>query len=101
MGTSSFILAGTEKGMKDTFGSACHGAGRRMSRHQAIKSWRGEDVLNRLKKQNILVRGHSWKGLAEEAPDAYKDVQDVINVMHATGIATKVAELKPLVCVKG
>ena len=101
MGTSSFILAGTEKGMKDTFGSACHGAGRRMSRHQAIKSWRGEDVLNRLKKQNILVRGHGWKGLAEEAPDAYKDVQDVINVMHATGIATKVAELKPLVCVKG
>tara|TARA_Y100000310_G_C20676235_1_gene813231 strand:- start:1079 stop:2530 length:1452 start_codon:yes stop_codon:yes gene_type:complete len=101
MGTSSFVLVGTNKGMKDTYGSACHGAGRRMSRHQAIRSWRGEDVLTMLKKKGILVKGHGWKGLAEEAPDAYKDVQEVIDVTHNTGIATKVAELKPLVCIKG
>ena len=101
MGTSSFILVGTDKGMKETYGSACHGAGRRMSRNEASKSWRGEDVLQRLKKKGILVKGHGWKGISEEAPDAYKDVQEVINVMHNTGIATKVVELKPLVCVKG
>ncbi len=101
MGTCSYILKGTETAMKETFGSSCHGAGRRMSRHEAIRSWRGEVLINELAKKGIIVKGHGWKGIAEEAPGAYKDVDNVIEVMHLTGIAKKVARTKPLVCIKG
>jgi len=101
MGTWSWILHGTETGMKETFGSACHGAGRLMSRKQAKKSWRAEDLVKELAKKGILVKGHGWAGLAEEAPGAYKDVDRVVNVSHNTGIAKKVAKVKPLVVVKG
>lgn len=101
MGTCSFILHGTEKGMKETFGSAIHGAGRSMSRYKAKSKWRAEDVLASLKKRGIVVKGHSLKGVAEEAPGAYKDVEKVVDVMHESDIARKVVRVRPLICIKG
>ena len=101
MGTHSYILHGTAKGMKDTFGSAAHGAGRSMSRGEAKRKWRGEEVIKALTKKGILVKGHGWGGIAEEAPGAYKDVDRVIDVLHNTGISKKVVRTTPLVCVKG
>ncbi|MHA1961638.1 MAG: RtcB family protein [Candidatus Thorarchaeota archaeon] len=101
MGTCSYILKGTEIAMKETFGSACHGAGRRMSRRQALRTWRGEHIINDLAKKGIVAKGHGWKGIAEESPGAYKDVNQVVNVIHGSGIATKVAKVRPLICIKG
>jgi tRNA-splicing ligase RtcB len=101
MGTASFILAGTEAGMRGTFGSACHGAGRSLSRQQALKSWRGEKVVRELELRGILVRSRSMKGVAEEAPGAYKDVDLVVDVMARAGVSRKVARLRPVACVKG
>jgi tRNA-splicing ligase RtcB len=101
MGTSSYILRGSEIAMEETFGSACHGAGRRMSRRQALRTWRGERIIRDLEKKGIVVKGHGWKGIAEESPGAYKDVDQVVNVMHGSGISTKVARTKPLICIKG
>ncbi|MBN2517548.1 MAG: RtcB family protein [Candidatus Altiarchaeota archaeon] len=101
MGTASYILHGTEKGMKDTFGSACHGAGRRMSREQAKREWRGDRVVQELAKRGIIIKGHSPAGVAEEAPGAYKDVTEVVDVMHNSGIARKVAFLRPMISIKG
>ncbi|MFH1752328.1 MAG: RtcB family protein [archaeon] len=101
MGTSSYILAGTELAMKETFGSAIHGAGRAMSRVKANKEWRGSDVITDLKKKGIVIKGHSLKGIAEEAPKAYKPIEEVVNVMDSTGIARKVVEVRPLISIKG
>jgi len=101
MGTQSYILHGTEKGMNDTFGSAIHGAGRAMSRMQAKRQWRGDDILRTLEEKGILIRAHSKAGVAEEAPSAYKNVQEVVDVMHNSGIAMKVIEVKPLISIKG
>ncbi len=101
MGTCSYILHGTQKGMDDTFGSAIHGAGRNMSRMQAKKTWRAEDLLKDLEKKGIIIRGHSFSGISEEAPGAYKDATDVVDVMHNSGIALKVARVKPLISIKG
>lgn len=101
MGTCSFILHGTTKAMEGTFGSSMHGAGRIMSRRQAKKSYWGGDVLKVLAKKGIIIKAHSKPGVAEEAPGAYKDVEQVINVMHEAGISPKVARLRPLVCIKG
>lgn len=101
MGTSSHILVGTTKGEELAFSSACHGAGRRMSRHKASRKWRGKQVVRDLEAQGILVRGHGMRGVAEEAPDAYKDVDAVVDVAHRAGLAHKVAKLEPMVCVKG
>ncbi len=101
MGTCSYILRGTQKAMEETFGSALHGAGRVMSRNQAIKQFRADELTRSLSKQGIVVRGHSKKGLAEEAPDAYKDVDQVVEIMHAAGIVQKVARVRPLICIKG
>ena len=101
MGTASHVLVGTQAAMEKTFGSACHGAGRAMSRSAAIKQVRGQDLQERLKKQGIIVRGGSWEGLAEEAPEAYKDVDRVVNVMHNTGVARKVVKTVPLGVIKG
>lgn len=101
MGTSSYILAGTEQGMEVAFGSACHGAGRAMSRTQAKKQWHGRDVVRQLEGQGILVRGHSYSGIAEEAPGSYKDVSEVVDAAHFAGLARKVARVRPLACVKG
>jgi tRNA-splicing ligase RtcB len=101
MGTSSYILIGTEEGMRVAFGSACHGAGRSMSRTQAKKKWHGRDVIRSLEGQGILVRGHSYSGIAEEAPGSYKDVTEVVDSAHHAGLARKVARVRPLACVKG
>ena len=101
MGTCSYILHGTELGMKDTFGSAIHGAGRAMSRTQAKRNWRGTDIVKTLEKKGIIIKGHSFSGVAEEAPGAYKKVDQVVDVMHNSGVAKKVVKLKPLISIKG
>jgi tRNA-splicing ligase RtcB len=101
MGTHSFILKGTEKAMEETFGSTIHGAGRAMSRTQALKRWTGTQMVEELAKKGILIKARSLKGLPEEAPLAYKDVEEVVNIMHKAGISTRVAMVKPMVCVKG
>ncbi len=101
MGTASYILRGTDKAMELTFGSSAHGAGRRLSRHQAIKFSEGMNVREKLKKRNILAFCLSKKGLREEIPEAYKDIDAVIEVTHGAGISTKVARLTPLVVIKG
>ncbi len=101
MGTNSFILKGTDRAMKETFGSTIHGAGRSMSRTQALTKWTGEQLLVDLLAKGILVKARSVKGLPEEAPDAYKDILSVVEVMHKAGISEKVAKLRPLICIKG
>ncbi len=101
MGTASYILVGTEIGMARAFGSACHGAGRAMSRHQAYRQWQGRQVIDELAARGILIRSPTSRGVAEEAPGAYKDVSTVVDAAEHAGLARKVARLEPLVCVKG
>jgi tRNA-splicing ligase RtcB (3'-phosphate/5'-hydroxy nucleic acid ligase) len=102
MGTSSYVLVGTQGAMEESFGSTAHGAGRNMSRHAANNKWKGEDVKKDLEeKQNIYVKAASWKGISEEAPGAYKDVDEVVQVSHAAGIGNIVAQLKPIGVIKG
>lgn len=101
MGTASYILAGTTTGMNLAFGSACHGAGRSMSRHQALKQWRGAELINNLARQGILIRSRSMRGVAEEAPGAYKDVSAVVEAADRAGLARTVARLEPVICIKG
>jgi tRNA-splicing ligase RtcB len=101
MGTSSYVLAGTEASMGLAFGSACHGAGRAMSRHQALRQWKGRQVVDDLAARGILVRSPSLRGVAEEAPGAYKDVSHVVEAADRAGLARTVARLEPIVCVKG
>jgi tRNA-splicing ligase RtcB (3'-phosphate/5'-hydroxy nucleic acid ligase) len=101
MGTASWVLAGTEMSMLHSFGSSCHGAGRLMSRAKAKHEIRGEDLRRALEQQGIRVRAGSLPGLAEEAPSAYKDVDQVVETVVAVGIARKVARLSPLAVVKG
>ena len=101
MGTASWVLAGTEMSMQNSWGSSCHGAGRMMSRSQAKHEIHGEDLRRTLEKQGIQVRAGSLTGLAEEAPSAYKDVDAVVETVVAAGIARKVARLRPLAVVKG
>jgi tRNA-splicing ligase RtcB len=101
MGTCSYILAGTEQSERLAFGSACHGAGRSMSRNAALRQYHGKEVVGRLAAQGILIRSRSLRGVAEEAPQAYKDVSEVVEATHQAGLARKVARLVPLVCVKG
>jgi len=101
MGTCSYILAGTKESEKLAFSSACHGAGRAMSRHQAKRQWRGTEVMKELETRGILIRTPSMRGVAEEAPGAYKDVTAVVDAADTAGLAYKVAKLSPLICVKG
>ncbi len=101
MGTASYILKGTEKAMNETFGSACHGAGRVLSRSAAKRNIHLKTLKSQLEKKGIVILSPSDKGLIEEAPEAYKDVEEVISVMHETGIAKKVAKLIPFIVVKG
>ncbi len=101
MGTCSFILAGTSRGEDLAWSSACHGAGRSMSRRQALKRWKGKNVVSSLKRQGIILMAASMKGAAEEAPDAYKDVRRVVEVTHRAGLARKVAMVKPMAVIKG
>ncbi|MCK4650765.1 RtcB family protein [Candidatus Babeliales bacterium] len=101
MGTSSYVLCGTKEGMKTSLGSTCHGAGRRMSRRAAKKAVHGKTLKKELEERGILIRVGSIPGLAEEAPQAYKDVDDVVKVVHEAKIAKKVARLRPCVVIKG
>jgi tRNA-splicing ligase RtcB len=101
MGTASYVLAGHEDSEDRAFSSACHGAGRAMSRTQATRQWQGRRLVDDLAAQGILVRSPSLRGVAEEAPGAYKDVAAVVDSADRAGLARKVARLSPLVCIKG
>jgi tRNA-splicing ligase RtcB len=101
MGTSSYVLVGTKKAEELTFGSSVHGAGRISSRSKAMRELRGEDIKKELNAKGIEVKAGSWKSLAEEAPEAYKDVDEVVETVHELGISRKVAQLKPMGVVKG
>jgi tRNA-splicing ligase RtcB len=101
MGTESWVLAGAATGEALSFSSACHGAGRAMSRHQALKHWTGRTLVAELAAAGIIVRSPSMRGVAEEAPGAYKDVAEVIEATAAAGLARKVARLSPKIVIKG
>ncbi len=101
MGRCSYVLVGTHSAMKETFGSTCHGAGRLMSRHQAIKAAKGRAIARELEEKGIIVKGASRGTIVEEIPDAYKDVNDVVNVVHRAGISKKVVKLVPMGVIKG
>ena len=101
MGRYSYVLAGAERAYAETFGSACHGAGRRMSRKQAKKAARGRSLLDEMTERGVVVRAAGMATVAEEMPEAYKDVADVVDVVDRAGIARKVAQLRPLGVVKG
>ncbi len=101
MGTGSYLLAGNETKQNQAFASASHGAGRSMSRHQAIKKWNGRELIDELQRRGIYIRSGTLRGVAEEAPGAYKDVDLVATVTEASGLARRVAYLRPLACVKG
>jgi tRNA-splicing ligase RtcB len=101
MGTASYVLVGTSEGETRSFGSSCHGAGRAMSRHAAAKQWQGRQLMRELAGRGIIIRSPSPRGIAEEAPGAYKDVTAVVDAADQAGLSRKVARLEPLVCVKG
>jgi tRNA-splicing ligase RtcB len=101
MGTGSYVLTGTAESEEKAFSSACHGAGRAMSHHAALKKWSGRQVVDDLAARGILIRSPSQRGVAEEAPGAYKDVTAVVMVAEHAGLAKRVARLRPLVCIKG
>jgi tRNA-splicing ligase RtcB len=101
MGTCSYVLCGTPAGERLAFSSACHGAGRAMSRHQATKQWRGRELVDELNRRGILIRSPSLRGVAEEAPLAYKNVSAVVDAADRAGLARKVARLEPVICIKG
>ena len=101
MGTASYLLVGTENALKETFGSTAHGAGRVMSRTKAIKSFRGENVKRELEQHHIFVKAASWKGICEEAPQVYKDIDEVVKVSHEAGLGNLVARVRPMGVIKG
>ena len=101
MGRYSYVLVGTDRALKETFGSTCHGAGRIMSRHAAKKAAKGHNVTAELAEMGVTVKGAGRATLIEEIPQAYKDVEDVVRVVHEAGIARKVARLRPLGVIKG
>ncbi|MBA3752129.1 RtcB family protein, partial [Candidatus Dependentiae bacterium] len=101
MGTSSYVLVGTQEGLEHSFGSSCHGAGRRLSRMKAKKTIQGNTLREQLESQGIIIRCESNRGLAEEAPQAYKDVDSVIQVVEQAHLAQPVARLKPIAVIKG
>ncbi|MBC7263163.1 MAG: RtcB family protein [Chloroflexi bacterium] len=101
MGTASYVLVGTKQAMEESFGSTCHGAGRVASRAAAKRQIRGEQLRAELEQKGIVVKAGSMAGLAEEAPDAYKDIDRVVEVVHKAGLARKVARLEPIGVMKG
>jgi tRNA-splicing ligase RtcB len=101
MGRYSFLLLGTDVAMRETFGSTCHGAGRVLSRTAAVKAARGRSISQELAARGVLARATGRDALAEEMPEAYKDVKDVVDVVHRLGISTRVARLRPLAVIKG
>jgi tRNA-splicing ligase RtcB len=101
MGRYSYVLIGTPQGSAETFASSCHGAGRMLSRTQAKKAARGRAIVREMEDQGIYVRSAGRATLAEEIPEAYKDVSEVVDVVHGAGISKKVAQLRPLGVIKG
>lgn len=101
MGRASYLLVGTARGMQESFGSTCHGAGRILSRHQAIKRAKGRAIWREMEDQGIIVRATGRGTLAEEMPEAYKDVSAVVNVVHQAGLSRKVVRLRPMGVIKG
>ncbi len=101
MGTASYVLVGTKIAKEETFSSVCHGAGRTKSRSQALRNHRGEQIRKELGDRGIFVKAASWKGIAEEAPDVYKDVDEVVKVCQVAGIANIVAKMRPIGVIKG
>jgi tRNA-splicing ligase RtcB (3'-phosphate/5'-hydroxy nucleic acid ligase) len=101
MGTGSYVLVGAASSDEKAFASACHGAGRAMSRHAALRAWSGRRIVDDLAKRGILIRSPSMRGVAEEAPGAYKDVDAVVLAAEQAGLARRVARLRPLICIKG
>jgi tRNA-splicing ligase RtcB len=101
MGTESWVLAGDARSESVALASACHGAGRAMSRHEAARSWTGSGVTAELAARGITVKSPSRRGIAEEAPGAYKDVTRVVEVAEKAGLARRVARLVPMICIKG
>ena len=101
MGTCSYVLAGTDQGMDDTFGSTCHGAGRALSRNASRRKLDHKEVLQRLEDKGIAIRVASPKLVTEEAPESYKDVVHVVDTCECTGISRKVVKLRPIAVVKG
>lgn len=101
MGTHSFVLAGTRESEQKALSSACHGAGRAMSRRAASKRWRGRSLVDELASRGILIRSPSMRGIAEEAPGAYKDVTEVVDAADRAGLSRKVARVEPMICIKG
>ena len=101
MGRYSYVLVGTDKAMEETFGSSCHGAGRNLSRTKALKNAKGRNLVEELNQKGIVIRAKGYKTIAEEMPGAYKDVSDVVDVMHKEGITRKVAKIKPVGVIKG
>jgi tRNA-splicing ligase RtcB len=101
MGRNSYVLVGTERAMDETWGSTCHGAGRVMSRHAAIKAARGKSISKELQDRGVTVRAKGRETLAEEAPEAYKDVNKVVEVVHNAGISRRVAKMRPIGVIKG
>lgn len=101
MGTGSYVLAGEAASEEKALSSACHGAGRALSRHAALKQWNGRKIMDELAQRGILIRSPSARGVAEEAPGAYKDVSAVVLAAEQAGLARRVARLRPLICVKG
>jgi tRNA-splicing ligase RtcB len=101
MGTASYLLVGGEKALEETFGSTAHGSGRVMSRNEAIRTFRGENVKHELESRGITVKAKSMSGISEEAPGAYKDIDEVVRVSHELGIGKLVARVVPLGVIKG
>ena len=101
MGTASYVLVGTKKAEQVSFASTAHGAGRVMSRHEALSKFRGEQVKKDLMSKNIFVKSQSWKGIAEESPGVYKDIDEVVKVSHEVGIGNLVVKVVPLGVIKG
>ena len=101
MGTASYVLVGNKEGMELSFGSSCHGAGRKMSRTKARHEVSGSELKKELEGEGIVIRSGSMAGLAEEAPIAYKDVDEVVNVVQEAGLAKKAVRLRPVAVIKG
>jgi tRNA-splicing ligase RtcB len=101
MGTGSYVLAGTQKAMDDTFGSTCHGAGRVLSRAAAIKASKGRVIRREMEERGVLVMAAAKGTLAEEIPEAYKNIDEVVNVVHGAGLSRKAARLRAIGCIKG
>jgi tRNA-splicing ligase RtcB len=101
MGRASWVLVGAPASMEESFGTTCHGAGRAMSRTAAVKESKGRRIDRELEREGVIARAHSFKGLAEEQPAAYKDVDLVVDVVHRAGLSRKVARLRPIAVVKG